>query len=295
MKKINIIITAMLLFCSSGALSAYGAEKDGYEYTVIDGEVTVTGYRGAPECIEIPEFIESCPVTEIRDNAFYNCHSLRHISIPDTVLKIGHHSFYACYSLEEVTLPPDLEEIGMGCFCGCAGMTAVTIPETLTVLPDSCFRACTSLTEVTLPYKLEVIDKFCFAGCTSLSDITVGDSLTAVGERAFYMCSRLSSISLPQSCTSFGRQAIGYTCDGNMMQKQTNMRIYGTPESAAEQYAEENGLLFAEKEPAEEVFSIIGEIKEVSEENKWLGKLGMAVFGILLAAVIRLAFRKCRR
>ena len=292
MKIINTIFTTLLLLCFAGAFTAHGAEKDGYEYTLIDGEVTVIGYRGDPEYIDIPEFIESCPVTEIRDNAFYNCHSLRHISIPDTVLKIGHHSFYACYSLEEVTLPPDLEEIGMGCFCGCAGLQRAVIPETLTVLPDSCFRACTSLTEVTLPRKLEVIEKFCFAGCTSLRRVETGDCIAAIGERAFYMCSRLDRIKLPPTCYAVGKEALGYTCDGNMMQKLTDMLITGESGSAAEAYALENGLDFEEAEV--EAFEMIGQIDKEDNE-RYFGYLGAAIFAALAVVVISFIFRRRSR
>jgi hypothetical protein len=294
MKKIITAIIVMLLLRSAGAFCAHGADKDGYEYTIIDGEVTVVGYVGEPEYISIPEFIESCPVTEIRDNAFYNCHSLKEIDIPDTVLKIGHHSFYACYELEKVTLPSDLEEIGIGCFCGCAGLTAVDIPETLTVLPDSCFRACTSLTEVVLPRKLSVIDKFCFAGCTSLKHVETGDSITAVGERAFYMCSRLSSICVPSSCYSLGRQSLGYTCDGNMMLKQTDMVIDGEAGSAAEDYARENGLLFDEKVTTADAFDIIRQDDQKRKAPVWFMASGGAVFAFLTGIFMYIATRHKR-
>ncbi len=294
MKKIIIAIVAMLLLRIAGAFCAHGADKDGYEYTIIDGEVTIIGYVGKPEYISIPEFIESCPVTEIRDNAFYNCHSLKGIDIPDTVLKIGHHSFYACYELEEVSLPPDLEEIGMGCFCGCAGLTAVDISETLTVLPDSCFRACTSLKEVKLPRRLEIVDKFCFAGCTSLKRVETGDSITAVGERAFYMCSRLDSITLPMSCTSFGRQSLGYTCDGNMMLKQTDMVIVSEKGSEAEKYAVENGLLFEDAPCSVGAFGVIMPEHEQGEVPVWFIAAGGAVFAVLTGIFLSMVARRKR-
>lgn len=290
MKKINIIITIIFMLLLCGNINAHCAEKDGYEYTLIDGEVTIIGYRGEPESITIPEFVESCPVTEIRDNAFYNCHSLKHISIPDTVLKIGHHSFYACYSLEEIKLPPDLEEIGMGCFCGCAGLVSADLPETLTVLPDSCFRACTSLTEVILPRRLSVIEKFCFSGCTSLRSAETGESLTAVGERAFYMCNRLDSIYLPPSCCTVGRQALGYTCDGNMMLRQTEMLISGEKGSAAESYAAENGLPF--EETAVEAFRSIELIEKDDRERDIFCKFGLLVFAVLTVVAVKFIIGK---
>ncbi|WP_019678119.1 leucine-rich repeat domain-containing protein [Ruminococcus flavefaciens] len=263
------------------------ASAGSFDYSIFEGEVTVTGYSGEPGIIEIPEFIRGCPVTEVRDNAFYNCHSLKSISLPDTVLKIGHHSFYACYELEEVRLPAELEEIGIGCFCGCAALKEIDIPETLKVLPDSCFRACGSLEAAVLPEDLEAVDKFCFAGCTELRYVQTGSSLGSIGERSFYMCGRLESIVVPPSVRTIDAEALGYTCDGNLMLRQTDMLIIGREGSAAEEYARENDISFAADEE-KEVFAEISSDSVTDCENaaSWLGA---AVF-LLLAAVFFLFF-----
>ena len=283
--KRSILLAAALIFTGAPETPPATNEISGYEYTVIDGEVTVVGFTGEPVYIDIPGFIEGCPVTEIRDNAFYNCHSLKSIKLPDTVLKIGHHSFYACYELESVILPDGLEEIGMGCFCGCGELSYVELPDTLKVLPDSCFRACASLTAVTLPQELETIEKLCFSGCRELRSVETGDSLADIGERAFYMCGGLGYVYIPPSVKNIGTEALGYDCDGNMLIKHTEMIIAGAEGSAAERYAEENGMVFAEGDRSVGAFAEIG-INDDPSGIPAAAWWGLAVFAATGAAVL---------
>ena len=167
------------------------------------------------------------------------------MTLPETLMKIGHHSFYGCYSLKNVVLSEKLTEIGEGCFCGCTGLlTAVELPDSLEILPDSCFRACTSLSKVRLPKRLTSAGAFCFAGCTGLKDVQTDDELLFIGERAFYMCGKLNEIYIPPTCTFIGKQAVGFTCDGNLELKQMGLLISGERGTAAERYAAENGLRF---------------------------------------------------
>lgn len=295
MKNIILGAAAAFLMLIAADKGIAAAESGGYEYTIINGEATIVGYTGEPEYIEIPEYIESCPVIEVRDNAFYNCHSLKGAVLPDTVLKIGHHSFYACYELEIIKLPAELEEIGMGCFCGCSALNEIDIPETLDIIPDSCFRACTSLTEIKLPQHTKVIEKFCFAGCTALQSAELGNDLAAVGERAFYMCGKLSDVFLPSSCVDIGEQAFGYTCDGNKMTIEYDMVITGEKESVAEQYAKENGLGFAESNDTADVFAEAVGIEESKTAPEWVSWLVLGAFGLLGVITTIISFNEKKR
>ena len=222
-----------------------GVETEGLIYSVHDGEAVVTGFTGRPEYIDIPDFFSCYPVTELRDNAFYNCETLRGIEMPDTVERIGHHCFYACDRLEAVRLPDGLEEIGEGCFCGCVRLSDIFLPASLDKLPDSCFRACVSLADVELPQGLKSIGELCFSDCEGLERISTGNELSSIGGGAFYMCPRLESIFISSACTYIGDQALGYDCIGNKLIKNDSMVILGAEGSAAERYASANGLAFS--------------------------------------------------
>lgn len=277
----GIIVAVFLLFYAG--FTAFGAENDGLGYTIIDREAVITGYSGKQTELEIPEFIGCYPVTEIRDNAFCNCRTLKSIIIPDTVTKLGHHCFYACYSLKKAKLPAELEEIGEGCFCGCGALDTVELPDSLEILPDSCFRACTSLSKVRLPKRLTSAGAFCFAGCTGLKEVQTDDELLFIGERAFFMCGKLNEIYIPPTCTFIGKQAVGFTCDGNLELKQMGLLISGERGTAAERYAAENGLRFN----ATEMTSCIDRHNsaEKSEKNRIRAALWSGA-GILLILTI---------
>lgn len=241
MKRLVILSVFLLIIFAFTPLNVRGEEDIGYTYSVIGQEVTVTGFTGEPEIIDIPPYIEGFPVTEVRDNAFYCCDSLRRISLPPTVKRMGHHCFFGCRSLEEITLPKGLETMGMGCFDSCSALRSVILPDALEVLPDSCFRRCTSLTEIILPQGIKAVEKFCFCGCNSLSYVSLSGKLESIGIGAFYQCRSLDTIYVPPSVTEIGTEALGYASD---VQK-TGITIIGCKDSAAEEYAENSGTEFS--------------------------------------------------
>lgn len=251
----STVIAAVSLL-SAAQCTAYAEEKQaGYTYTIINNEATVTGFEGDPTYIEIPEILEGCRVTEIRDNAFYECGSLRHIALPDTIEKIGHHAFYACYSLESITIPDSVTEIGMGCFCGCEKLSSVTLPDNLQRLPDSCFRSCTALTAFDIPVNVTDIGDFCFSGCTSLSRVTISDTVQSIGDCAFYMCG-LDSLYIPESVDKLGTCSVGFTPTDSGASQVENFTIMGIKKSPAAQYAKENSLSFCNAEDSVHAFAI---------------------------------------
>ena len=216
--------------------------SDQIKYTIIDQKVTIIGYKGEPEYIVIPDTIEGHPVTEIRDNSFYNCSTLKQIQLPDTLTLIGHHCFYGCTSLEGIDLPESVSEIGMGCFCKCSNLSYVGLPSKLKVIPDSCFRYCNSLKSAELPESIVSIDKFAFSCCTDLDSVTLDSSLVSIGDYAFFMCDSLKNISIPESVTCFGNEAIGYHPVPSGHSVISDLKITCNKDSAAYDYAQSNAI-----------------------------------------------------
>lgn len=257
MKKIiPTIILAFSILYFIVPFSSYSYDNTGYTYTVIENEVTITGFEGSPVFIDIPEIIDGCYVTEIRDNAFYECDTLRHITLPDTVRKIGHHSFYACFSLESIVIPDSVTEIGIGCFCGCSSLSSVSLSENIEKLPESCFRSCTGLKSIVIPDNITEINDFCFSGCTGISAVSLGDRLNRIGDCAFYMCRNLKGIYIPPSVSEIGLYAVGYIPDDNGAETVKNFTILGKKNSAAENYADNNSLTFENASDSVHAFAI---------------------------------------
>lgn len=64
-------------------------------------------------------FAEDGALVRIGDWAFYNCHELTNIVIPEGVTEIGHAAFYGCTYLTEITLPSSVQEVADNGFALC--------------------------------------------------------------------------------------------------------------------------------------------------------------------------------
>ena len=296
MKRIILTLIVSLLTLSLIPLPSSKAEDieitgDGYVYTIINNQATITGFTGEPAVIEIPETIEYCPVTEIRDNAFYECTSLKQISLPKGLKKIGHHCFYGCSSLESIIIPDTVTEADIGCFCGCITMTNAVVSSGMTELPESFFRACTSLTDIRLPDGITNIGDFCFSGCTSLKDVILPSDVMEIGDCAFFMCGNMESIYIPPSAVSIGICAFGYIPDDKGAVPAENFRIIGEKNSAADEYARVNQFSFINA--ADQIQAMA--IREYGKYPSPMLRIYLITGGILFAVIFIVRLKRSRR
>ena len=89
--------------------------KSQFLYTLSDGKATITGYTGATTQLAIPSAIDGYSVCAIADNAF-SSETLKSITVPSSVTRIGWFAFYACPKLESITVPPSVTSIGYSAF-----------------------------------------------------------------------------------------------------------------------------------------------------------------------------------
>ena len=116
------------------------------------------------------------------------------VTIPDSVTEIGDDAFYNCDALTSVTIPNSVTEIGDDAFENCGSLTSVTIPDSVTSIGSSAFYDCSSLESVTIGNSVTYIGSCAFYNCSSLESVTIGDSVTSIGSSAFYNCSSLESV-----------------------------------------------------------------------------------------------------
>lgn len=98
-------------------------------------------------------------------------HTVRKMSIPSSVTKIGDYAFYNCTNLSSLTLPSGVKEIGFSAFQGCKSLTSVTIPSGVKYISSFTFYECESLRFINLPSDLKYIGEEAFEGCTGLTSI----------------------------------------------------------------------------------------------------------------------------
>ena len=174
-------------------------------------------------------------VTSIGDYTFASCTSLTSITIPDSVTSIGEGAFRDCTNLTSITIPDSVASIEKRAFRDCTNLTSITIPDSVASIGESTFENCTSLTSITIPNSVTSIGDYTFNNCKSLTIITIPDSVTSIGDYTFRNCTSLTSITIPDSVTSIWECAFMY-CE--------NLTIYGYKNTAAEEYALNNGFEF---------------------------------------------------
>lgn len=80
--------------------------------------------------------------------AFDDCHSLKEVSIPNSVTYIGFDAFTDCYGLTSITIPSNVTFVGFTSFSGCDDLADVTIGSSVAEIGEFAFRHCGSLTAV---------------------------------------------------------------------------------------------------------------------------------------------------
>ena len=89
--------------------------KSEFVYTIENDEAIITGFIGNEENITIPSAIDGYTVTCISDEAFASS-SIKSISLPSTITKIGWFAFKNCSNLKSITIPSSVMSIGYSAF-----------------------------------------------------------------------------------------------------------------------------------------------------------------------------------
>ncbi|MBQ8922796.1 MAG: leucine-rich repeat protein [Oscillospiraceae bacterium] len=229
------------------------------------------------EDIAIPE-----SVTEIGDYAFFAT-GIKSVSVPDSVTALADHTFDKCQALTSVTLGDNVESIGAECFSDCKKLTEIHLPDTLRSIGVGAFSGCAALDqnyrtvagsvldgklmltlnerrhEITIPEGVTMLvgasqedsakqttlfglhcpdsmislEEYALTNYTGLMELELNDGLQRIGKNAISGCNSLHELTIPASVTEIGTQDKLYLTD-----------LYGTPGTAAEAFANENGIRF---------------------------------------------------
>lgn len=158
-------------------------------FRIANGAATVDGYLGAaPSHVYIPTTHTvggvTYPVTEIGVYAFHGDKTLKSITIPNSITKIGGVAFRFS-GLDSVSIPSSVTTIGSEAFYGCGDMRYAVLGENVAEIGDSAFASCYSLGPVTLPPRLRSIGSFAFSNSTSIRSLVVPASVSNISAGAF--------------------------------------------------------------------------------------------------------------
>lgn len=219
-----ICLSALLPFTDiSAGVSAYElAVKQSGDWWYFDrGEyISVCGYLGNEEHIIIPSEIEGKEVREVAcinetgyggvdffgndrptgDKVQLIETTVKRITFPDTVKRIGNYTFWQCRSLEQADLPQNLITIGEGAFGSCEHLTPVEFPQSVKIIGAMAFEA-TSIAKPDLPEGLEYIGDAAFA-YSAITTAIIPDTVKYLGQGAFADCTELEYVKLPKGIES---------------------------------------------------------------------------------------------
>ncbi len=198
------------------SLSGYGLDGEVliplYEYTVEDGNATITKYNGNAYAVTIPSELDGYTVVGIGNEVFKE-KSLAYVVIPDTVTSIGKKAFYGCNNLQGVTIPDAVESIGTECFAECNSFASASLPSNkkYTFIAEKMFMNTPSLSDVTMSDYITEIKNKAFYN-SGLISVELNDDITYIGQQAFYGCSKLRELKLPKYLETYGSGTFG-DCD----------------------------------------------------------------------------------
>ena len=89
------------------------AELKGETFAVI------TGHKGDPRDLVVPEAVDGIPVREIAPHAFENRLRLESVALPKSVVRVGAFAFHSCRSLNKIDLTEYAVDCHDGAFRGC--------------------------------------------------------------------------------------------------------------------------------------------------------------------------------
>ena len=187
--------------------------------------------------LDIPSQIKGVNITAIGLEAFRNNKTLTKVVIPAGITDIGNDAFYNCSMLNEVhitdlsawiqidfgnkfanplcsndnevnlylngemvtdlVIPDGVIHIGSYVFYGRKDITSITIPDCVTSIGNYAFDGCSGLTSVIIGSGVTSLNGFSFSGNTNLTTVVIGNNVTSISNGAFSGCSSLQNITLP--------------------------------------------------------------------------------------------------
>ena len=230
--RLTATILSVCTLIMAVPFSASAASDADFEYTVTDGNATVTAYVGADTNVVIPDQLGGATVTAIGESAFAGNEDLVSVTFPKTLKTIGYDAFGSCTALTAVSFPESLETIEGMAFYDCLSLADIGIsPYTydigyhafhntqwmrdaddgvlylgrvlysyVGIIPEG--------TEITVKYGTAAIAPYAFAQRSNLKGIYLPVGMRTIGEYAFLSCTSLEFVRVPPSVVNIGSKIL---------------------------------------------------------------------------------------
>lgn len=129
-----------------------------------DGSMAISSYDGGGGEVVVDDSYYGMKVTVIDEGAFKDCSTITSVVLPDTVTEIREEAFAGCFSLRSVSFGSGLRVIGGSAFKQCSVLSSTALPDSLTTIGAEAFKNCFSLAEVTAGSALTDVAEGAFEG-----------------------------------------------------------------------------------------------------------------------------------
>ena len=222
---------------------------------VIPSGVKTIGDGAFYKCLSLKEFTLPKGLADIGEGAFGHCESMKNVTIPAGISIIRDNTFNGCVDLKKVSLPDGLISIGCGAFYKCDSLREIKFPATLESIDSLAFAYCDDLKALVIPAEVEAVGYGAFFRCKQLQEVSIQPGVTQLDACCFSQCKSLKKVEIPESVEAIGENAftLGDSAsiddDGEILLKKPwsnpkNLKLYGRPNSAAEEYAAQYGIPF---------------------------------------------------
>lgn len=235
-----LLICICLLFSGCSVASTFlGVESDDIEYTIENGEATVTRVPNKINItkIVIPDEYEGVPVTKIANFAVVNLEYVTEISIGKNVKEIGVWALENNQKITAINIDDNNEY-----FCDVDGVlftkdmktllfyplakglqtvkddngndiqfSEYSIPDGVETIRTKAFYKCDKITKIIIPDTVKTIEEKAFFRCSSLKELTLSKNVEYIAKDSFGFCSSLSEINIPSTIKQIDTYAF-YNC-----------------------------------------------------------------------------------
>jgi len=133
------------------------------------------------------DYVVPATVESIDDNAMMCLSTLKHITLPNSLRRIGCNQFLDS-ALEELSIPESVDFIIDGCMCeGCKSLKSVVFNNHQEYLSIATFNGCGALESVRLPKGLVGLSDNVFSGTSNLKSLDI-EGVRWIGGECFLDC-----------------------------------------------------------------------------------------------------------
>ena len=132
--------------------------------------------KGNPKCFEFCVNLRKTDfrsLSAVESSMFYDCLSLKDISVSPDCSYVGTSAFYRCGQLRRISPLGQCGRVESDAFGFCASLSAIEIPQASVLLPAA-FRGCSSLMSVRLE-NVKAIHNTVFCDCSSLAVVDLSE------------------------------------------------------------------------------------------------------------------------